>query len=144
MPSPFPGMNPYLENPVLWREVHKLLIAELARTLNSQLDDLYRVAVEERVYQDSEESLLVRIPDDVVIRDSGTTRASNRENTALAATLSSPVSVTLPMPATIREWYLEVRRIRIREVVAVIEILSPKNKREGRDAGNIWRNVRKF
>ncbi len=26
MLSPFPGMNPYLENPEIWPEVHHLLI----------------------------------------------------------------------------------------------------------------------
>jgi hypothetical protein len=35
MDYPFPGMNPYLENPDLWPEVHHLLISLLAETLNS-------------------------------------------------------------------------------------------------------------
>ena len=30
MPSPFPGMNPYLENPELWPEVHHRLITAIA------------------------------------------------------------------------------------------------------------------
>ena len=30
MNSPFPGMNPYLENPVFWSEVHHRLIAVIA------------------------------------------------------------------------------------------------------------------
>jgi hypothetical protein len=30
MISPFPGMNPYLENPVFWSEVHHRLIAIIA------------------------------------------------------------------------------------------------------------------
>ncbi|WP_446387052.1 DUF4058 family protein [Coleofasciculus sp. B1-GNL1-01] len=34
MPSPFPGMNPYLENPEFWSEVHHLLISILAEMLN--------------------------------------------------------------------------------------------------------------
>ena len=37
MSSPFPGMNPYLENPDLGPEVHHLLISLLAETLNPQL-----------------------------------------------------------------------------------------------------------
>ncbi|QZZ19129.1 DUF4058 family protein [Leptothermofonsia sichuanensis E412] len=130
MPSPFPGMNPYLENPVLWREVHKLLIAELARTLNSQLDPRYRVAVEERVYQDSDGSLLVGIPDDMVVRSSPSDQSLPEEKISTTVA-STPVTVTLPMPTTAREWYLEVRRVRTREVITVIEILSPANKREG-------------
>jgi hypothetical protein len=34
MAPSFPGMNPYLENPSLWSEVHSWLIVELARALN--------------------------------------------------------------------------------------------------------------
>jgi Protein of unknown function (DUF4058) len=49
MSSPFPGMNPYLENPELWPEVDHLLIGVLAETLNPQLLPKYRVAVEKRV-----------------------------------------------------------------------------------------------
>ena len=56
----FPGMNPYLENPNLWTEVHFGLIAVLARSLNSLITPKYRAAVEKRVYSDS---LLVGIPD---------------------------------------------------------------------------------
>nr|WP_199313395.1 DUF4058 family protein [Leptolyngbya sp. FACHB-671] len=34
MTPSFPGMNPYLENPSLWSEVHSWLIVELAPSLN--------------------------------------------------------------------------------------------------------------
>lgn len=60
MQPKFPGMNPYLENPELWSEVHFGLIAVLARTLNAVITPKYRAAVEKRVYSDS---LLVRVPD---------------------------------------------------------------------------------
>jgi Protein of unknown function (DUF4058) len=51
MPSPFPGMNPYLEAPSLWAGVHHWLITEIARSLLPQLRPQYFVAVEERIYQ---------------------------------------------------------------------------------------------
>jgi hypothetical protein len=96
MRSRFPGMNPYLESPSLWSEVHSWIIVELARTLNVGLLPKYRAVVEKRVY---EESILVGIPD---------------------------VSI---------ERYLEVRDVASGEVVTVVEVLSPSNKRsgEGRD-----------
>jgi hypothetical protein len=50
MATSFPGMNPYLENPALWSEVHSWLIVELARSLNPSLIPKYRAAVEKRVY----------------------------------------------------------------------------------------------
>jgi len=33
MPSPFPGMNPYLENPELWAEVQSWLIIAIADSI---------------------------------------------------------------------------------------------------------------
>jgi Protein of unknown function (DUF4058) len=98
MSSPFPGMNPYLENPELWPEVHHLLISVLAETLNPQLLPKYRVAVEKRV----------------------------------AAPTATSMTVTLPMPIEIKEGYLEVREMATKQVVTVIEVLSPANKRAGR------------
>jgi hypothetical protein len=35
------------------------------------------------------------------------------------------------MAETVREWYLEVRKVETGEVITVIEIISPKNKRSG-------------
>ena len=37
MPSPFPGMNPYLEYPDRWPTVHNRLIVALADLLTPQL-----------------------------------------------------------------------------------------------------------
>jgi Protein of unknown function (DUF4058) len=130
MRSPFPGMNPYLEAPALWSEVHSWLIVELARMLNQQIIPKYRAAVEKRVY---EESILVGIPDVSVVRQS---RAVPVTATPTAtATLSQPILVALPESETTIERYLEVREVATGEVVTVVEILSPKNKRagEGRD-----------
>jgi len=139
MASPFPGMNPYLENPELWTEVHHLLIGILAETLNPQLLPHYRAAIEKRVYQmDGEESLLVGIPDVTVEHSrSGSTRESRPANTAASAIAvalppSSPISVTVPMPVEFREGYLEIREVATREVVTVVELLSPTNKRSGK------------
>jgi Protein of unknown function (DUF4058) len=129
MRSPFPGMNPYLEAPALWSEVHSWLIVELARMLNQRITPKYRAAVEKRVY---EESILVGIPDVSVVRQRSNLPAPPQSTTM---TLSQPVLVALPESETTIERYLEVREVATGEVVTVVEILSPKNKRsgEGRD-----------
>ncbi|MEO1353877.1 MAG: DUF4058 family protein [Cyanobacteria bacterium J06635_15] len=125
MPSPFPGMNPYLESPALWSEVHSWLIVELARMLNVSITPKYRAAVEKRVY---EEAILVGVPDVSVVRQQADARVEPPTSTM---TLSQPVLVKLPeLEATI-ERYLEIREVSTGEVVTVIEILSPKNKRSG-------------
>jgi hypothetical protein len=130
MPSPFPGMNPYLENSAYWSGVHHWLINAIARTLTSQLRPRYVVAVEVRTYQTiDEESLLVGIPDNVVLQRSQETR--DRASTVVATPSVQPIPVTLPIPIEIRQGYLEVRRVGNGEVVTAIEVLSPINKRKG-------------
>ncbi|HAA29924.1 MAG TPA: hypothetical protein DCE56_22305 [Cyanobacteria bacterium UBA8553] len=132
MHSPFPGMNPYLEQPEIWSQVHKWLTILIAQTLNPQLRPKYRVAIEERVYEaKGDDSLLVGIPDDVVVQSSQTTDKTNSLNIAVATPTVKPMKITLPMTETVREWYLEVRKVETGEVITVIEILSPKNKRSG-------------
>ncbi|MBE7381920.1 MAG: DUF4058 family protein [Leptolyngbya sp. SIO1E4] len=131
MPFPFPGMNPYLENPDLWPEVHHLLISLLAETLNPQLLPTYRVAIEKRVYQiTGEDAVLIGIPDATV----GVAKTSVQAETpvAIASPPPHPITVTLPIPVEIKEAYLEVREVATQEVVTVIEVLSPANKRSGR------------
>ena len=50
MPSPFPGMDPYLEHPTLWHGVHNGLIAALQLSLAPRLRPCYYVALEDRLY----------------------------------------------------------------------------------------------
>ncbi|NEO12222.1 MULTISPECIES: DUF4058 family protein [unclassified Moorena] len=152
MPSPFPGMNPYLEKPEYWSQVHKSLIVLIAQSLNPQLRPKYRVAIEERVYNATgDDSMLVGIPDDVVVQSSQSNHQDPSALVTVAAPSLKPMKIALPMTETVRErcsavlgvppmsdcikkWYLEVRKVETCKVITVIEILSPKNKRsaEGR------------
>jgi hypothetical protein len=128
MASPFPGMNPYLESPAFWSEFHNRLMVAIADDLSPQLRPRYRVAIEQRVYLSSLDSQkLVGIPDVTV------TRQSLPESAVATLTLptSQPISVSLPLPEEVRESYLEVREVSSGQVITVIEILSPKNKRPG-------------
>ncbi len=58
MPSPFPGINPYLETPDLWWGVHGCLIITIADILSPLLRPKYFVAVEERIYEEIKERYL--------------------------------------------------------------------------------------
>jgi len=136
MASPFPGMNPYLENPLFWSEIHNLLIAAIFRKLNPQLRPKYKVAIEKRVYQATDEdSLLVGITD-VAVQSTQKTPLPQLASIAVASPSVEAITVDVTMPETVKETYLEVRDVITQEVVTVIEILSPKNKRagEGRNA----------
>lgn len=131
MPSPFPGMNPYLEHPDFWSGIHHLLISELLKLLAPQLRPKYIVAVEVRIYETSgEDSLLVGIPDVAVQRPLTVTNPTTT-NVTVAAPPTQPVTVTIPMPETVKQGYLEILEVETKEVVTAIEILSPVNKRSG-------------
>lgn len=85
MPSPFPGMNPYLENPELWSEVHHRLITAIADAIESDLTRDYRVAIEKRSYLSEGESVLVGIPDVSVLSQRST--ISQNPSTTISAPL---------------------------------------------------------
>ena len=132
MPSPFPGVDPYLEHPDFWPGIHNLLIAEIARFLSPQLRPKYRVAVEVRMYETSgKNSVGVGIPD-ITVQRRATGSNPSMPNVAVLSPPAQPVTVTLPIPEIIKEAYLEIRQVETREVVTTIEILSPTNKRPGK------------
>jgi len=130
MPSPFPGMNPYLENPSLWPSVHHFLISKIAEFLSPQLRPKYIVAVEVRVYETYGENLLVGIPDVTVQRQKNALNPTST-NVTVAAPPAQPIMVEVPVAESIKQGYLEIRDVEKKEVVTVIEILSPVNKRPG-------------
>jgi len=135
MPSPFPGMDPYLEQPTFWSSFHSRLIVALADAIAPQLRPRYYVEVETRTYTDTPDGgeLLVGIPDAVVLAgkrtapDLGTSAPGGQ-----VAVQPAPQQVMLPMPTEIKERYLEVREVGSDAVVTVVEVLSPKNKRQGK------------
>lgn len=131
MPSPFPGMNPYLEHPELWPEVHHWINTFIAELLIPKLRPKYRVAVEKRVYQITDgDSVLVGIPD-VTIGKYLKPTEKEPSNIAVALPPPKPITVNIPIPEEVRESYLEVREVGTGEFVTVIELISPKNKRPG-------------
>src|SRR5438132_11833304 len=49
MPSPFPGMDPYLETPALWSDFHASFITYWRDALIDALPDNYEVRIDEKV-----------------------------------------------------------------------------------------------
>ncbi len=129
--SPFPGMDPYLENPALWPGLHALLISSVAMALGPQVAPRYYVAVEQRTYiVAAEPPTFIGRPDIAVI---GLPPAPSQLPTgaAAAAAPERPVTIELPLPDPVRERYLEIRDVVTHEVITVLEILSPTNKQPG-------------
>src|SRR2546427_12414414 len=50
MPSPFPGMNPYLEQPDAWEDFHDRFIVFVAGALEAEVGSNYVVKIETRRY----------------------------------------------------------------------------------------------
>ena len=129
MQNPFPGMNPYLEHPELWHQVHNRLIVSIADEIAGTIAPKYRVAIEQRVYMSVDDpQSLVGIADIGVKTDRDTIPSFS----TATATLVKPQQVQLPMPWEVKERYLEIREIATRELVTVIEVLSPANKRSSK------------
>ncbi len=77
-------MNPYLESPAAWSNLHSRLIVALANLLGPQVRPKYRVVVE---------------------------------------------NAAVPILNTVKHHYLKIRSLQTSDVITVIEILSPVNKR---------------
>ncbi|OLP19796.1 hypothetical protein BST81_04055 [Leptolyngbya sp. 'hensonii'] len=138
MPSPFPGMNPYLEHPTFWSSFHTRLLVAISDALAPVLRPHYYIEVETRTYREQdkreneEDELLVGIPDAAVLSaTSNQTRAQFQAETSGTLTQKRPQAVILPMPILLKERYLEVRELGSEAVITVIEVLSPKNKKKG-------------
>lgn len=130
MPSVFPGMDPYLEGP-RWPGFHLHLTGEIQAFLVPQLRPKYVVDAERRVYVEYDpEDELRSIQPDIAIADEEPSRRLGRTGTAA---IVEPVVLTVPVPVEHREAYLSIQLRETREVVTVLEILSPSNKRPGSD-----------
>jgi hypothetical protein len=129
--NPFPGMNPYLEQRELWHQVHNWLIIGIARSLTAQIAPKYRASIEERIYTSTENDLELIGIADVAAKKQGNSNTTTN-TTTVTAQLQTPVQVRLPMPEEVTERYLEIKSVETKEVITVIEILSPKNKRSGK------------
>lgn len=129
MPSPFPGMDPWIEHPGLWPDVHERLIIAIADHLGPILRPRYYVAVGIHSYVITQpvEPSHIRYPD-VMIVD---TPQAEPVATTIGANLAQPVVVTVPVPEPVEESYLEVRETASGKVITAIEVLSPTNKRPG-------------
>lgn len=127
MASPFPGMDPYLEDPATWSGVHAAFLGAVFETLGPALRPKYLVRFEERVYVTDEYDPAYRvIIPDVRIIGSGKPPAVPQPSGGLA--IAAPIKVAVLQDAEIHDTSLKIIDVRDRSVVTVIELLSPTNK----------------
>jgi len=128
MPSPFPGMDPYVEHPDVFPCMHNNLIFVLQESLQPRLPEPYYAATGERVRLERESPEIV--PDAQVRRRRTRRTGQLKQQVATATTLrAKPVVIRVP-ETEIREPYLNiyVQDENRDRVVTTIEVLSPTNK----------------
>lgn len=138
MPSPFPGMDPYLEEPTRWAGVHMNLIVAIQAELNRRLPPPFVAEIDQYVRVQEvgdEDNTLGRRNPDVFVPESNGVHAPARSAQSGVATLTEPTSrVRLATRPPVRH-----RRVLItttddaRPLLTAIEILSPSNKTAGAD-----------
>ena len=131
MPSPFPGMDPYLEG-YLWPDVHHRLAVGICDQLIPQIRPAYVARVNLYTVQDTspEEDIGIMYPDVEVFKKS---RVEEPKSASYGASLPPLTPITASIPATeaieVRIPTVEIRDRKQNQLITAIEILSPVNKR---------------
>jgi hypothetical protein len=132
MPSPFPGMDPYLESPVIWPDVHLNLISGIQAELNPGLRPRYVARVELRVYiSDDDDPGRKALVAAVRVEKSPKRKGASKSKAEPALVVSQPLIVPTLMDEEIEEAFLKIIHVESEELVTLIEVLSPTNKIRG-------------
>lgn len=127
MPSPFPGMDPYLEGH-LWPDVHNSLAYLVKVQLASRLTEPYIVHLNTYTVEDTspEEDVGIMYPDVEVFRKLVKEPAGTYEPPL------TPETITLPAIRNVeaRIPVVEIKDKKNNQLITAIEILSPVNKRK--------------
>lgn len=143
MPSPFPGMDPFIEEPTEWGDFHSRFINALSEYLAEAVAPHFLVRIEKRVYivplDDSDKRQTI-VPDIYVVTppQAIAARAAAAESAITTPSLIEPI-----YDAEVRDRFIEIRDARNREVVTTIEVLSPFNKAAGTEGREAFQRKRK-
>ncbi len=126
MPSPFPGMDPWLEGSEVFPNFHGKLVLAIEDALNRSLPPGYIALSKSRVWVDSE---LNREPDVALYG-----RDHLPDAPGGPVTLTGLVAIgRRRLPDPVEEPYLEILSDRGRRLVTAVEVISRSNKRAGRE-----------
>lgn len=131
MPSPFPGMDPYLEG-YLWPDVHHRLATALSRQLTPRLRPRYVARLEIYIVEDSapEAEIGIMYPDVEVLLVGQQHPKRPNASAEQPGGMAAPLVLPMLEPVTVRIAMVEIRDVAHNQLVTCIEILSPVNKRE--------------
>jgi hypothetical protein len=126
--SPFPGMDPYLEASSIWPNVHTSLMTIFQEQLNPLLAPKYLAELETQVVIDHVDDEAQVVRPDVSLTS---LQEATGPPSAVAVAEPRPVRLRVPLDIPIRLVSVYIRQRENETLVAVIELLSPVNKRRG-------------
>lgn len=143
MPNPFPGMNPYLEDPNEWGDVHHALMTYIRDALQPALPSAYAARLNIRVFVDE---LQPRIPDVLVLEKTTRELASAYAVAPTALDVPPPAEPLIVYldPIEEHEAFVEIVRLEDEHIVTLIEVLSPTNKKQGEGRSQYLRKQREI
>ncbi|MEZ4726416.1 MAG: DUF4058 family protein [Caldilineaceae bacterium] len=142
MPSPFPGMDPYIEDPEIWSDFHLDLAAEIRTRLNQVIQPSYVARLIPRVtYELVEIGKTHRVHPDIGVWQTQHSPKPHPETAVLIPPAPNVSTVKLEVPFRLAS--VEVRKTGTLELVTAIEILSPVNKQPSHDTYSEYQRKRR-
>ena len=129
MPSPFPGMDPYVEQNGRWPDMHQRMIAYTSEWLRPQLRPKYIARIDERIELRPLGKAFV--PDVMVVEPP---RQLSEPQTTYGALVADEPQTIRALDEERQVPYIQIVSLASENVVTLIEVLSPANKAgRGRD-----------
>jgi hypothetical protein len=125
-------MNPYIEQDAYWQDFHLEFLPAIRERLVVQVRPKYIVLLDEHIYVHD----VPREPRRLVGRADVSVASPPRpraEETVGVGVLEAPAQVQIPVQDVLRVPFIEIRDRLGRELITVLELLSPSNKRSGPD-----------
>lgn len=142
MPSPFPGMDPYIEDPKIWSDFHGDLAAEIRAGLNQQIQPRYVARLTPHVtYEIVEIAETYRVRPDVGVWQPQP--PAGGASVGVATITPAPVESQVRFEMPLRLYTVEVHEVETLRLVTTIEILSPVNKAPGHPAFRQYQSKRR-
>ncbi len=140
MPSPFPGMDPFLEQPNIWPDVHQRLIVAMSDQLQAQIKPRYIAQITPYV---ALEQIEISAPRRAVVPDVGIYERESLPGVQGTVTIDAPpLTGTVPIEIPTRYARIEIRALSDETLVTAIELLSPANKRPGAEGADAYEKKR--
>jgi hypothetical protein len=130
--TPFPGMDPYLEDPGIWPDFHITLIVAMRAELNASLPAGYVASADRHVWIEDPEDQIDKWRDSDVFVSKEQLK-TKRTRTKGKVAVVEPRTIYLPAQDRKGKPFLKITDSLDRRVITVVELLSPSNKTPGDD-----------